>query len=112
MLATVDNNIYLTRGDTADINVIIKDNNGEVYNMQSGDVLRFTIKINCITTDIVIQKTVTNNTISLDPEDTENLNYGSYWFDLELTTAGGDVYTVLAPHRFNLCDEVTFTTGD
>ena len=111
-LNVIDDNINLTRGDSADLIVTIRDAGGNVYEMQSGDILTFTVKVNCNTDDITIQKVRTNNIVTLLPSDTENLAYGSYWYDVQLTTSGDDIYTVIPPHRFNITPEVTFNEGD
>ncbi len=108
MLVITDDEVILTRGDSADINVKITDANGDIYTLAEGDVIKFTLKKNCETSDIIIQKTLVNSIISLQPADTEDLSYGTYYFDVQLTTAGADVYTVVSPHRFIIDKEVTF----
>ena len=51
----IDNNVFLTRGDTCELICTITDDVGTEYNLQAGDVLTFTIKVNCNTSDIIIQ---------------------------------------------------------
>ena len=109
MLQITSNEVFLTRGDSADLQVIIYDLEGNVYELQSGDTLTFTMKYNCVTEDIIIQKDITSNsTIHIQPADTNDLAYGTYWFDVQLTKYGGDIYTVIDPHKFNITKEVTF----
>lgn len=109
MLEITKDHVSLTRGDNANIIVTIRDLNGDVYTLQTGDKLVFTLKINCNTQDIVIQKDITSNsTIAIEHNDTKSLPYGQYWFDVQLTTAGGDVYTVIDPHPWNITKEVNF----
>lgn len=109
MLKITTDKVYLTRGDSADINIVIKDSSGTVYELQSGDALTFTMKNNCETEDIVCQKDCTaTEQINLTPSDTDTLAYGVYFFDVQLTTAGGKVYTVIPPHEIIICKEVTF----
>lgn len=108
MLVITNDEIILTRGDSADIIVNITDANGDIYTPAEGDVIKFTLKKNCETSDIIIQKTLVNSVISLQPADTEDLPYGTYYFDVQLTTAGADVYTVVSPHKFIIDKEVTF----
>lgn len=109
MLQITSNEVFLTRGDSADLQVIIYDLEGNVYELQTGDTLTFTMKYNCITEDIIIQKDITSgSTIHIHPEDTNGLNYGTYWFDVQLTKADTKVYTVIDPHKFNITKEVTF----
>lgn len=107
-----DNNVYLTRGDTCELICEITDGTGEIYQMHAGDVLTCTIKTNCNTEDIILQKSGSTNIISIEPTDTESLAYGAYWFDVQLETAGHDIYTVIPPRRFNITPEVTFTEGE
>ena len=105
----VTNKIELTRGDTCAVIVSITDANGDIYELQTGDVLLFTMKLNCNTTDIVIQKDISEDSIiALSHNDTKSLNYGNYVYDVQLTQAGGDVYTVIPPSVFTIAREVTF----
>lgn len=109
MLNITENEVFLTRGDSADIAVTIYDMNGDVYELVEGDVLTFTVKFNCITEDNLIQKDITSDsTIHIEPSDTNDLNYGIYQFDVQLTMNDGSVYTVIDPHNFNIMKEVTF----
>ena len=104
-----NNNITLTRGDSASISVALKNPDGTDYNLQSGDELLFTVKYNCITEDIIIQKDIsTDAIINLIPSDTKDLLYGEYFYDVQLTRANGDVYTVIPPRDFIVAKEVTF----
>lgn len=113
MLTITENEVFLTRGDSADLEVIIYDLDGEIYSLQTGDKLEFTMKYNCITDSVLITKDITtDSTIHIIPEDTSELAYGGYWFDVQLTMASGKVYTVIAPHKFNITKEVTFDAGE
>ena len=104
-----NNNITLTRGDSASISVALKNPDGTDYNLQSGDELLFTVKYNCITEDIIIQKDISTDTIiNLIPSDTKDLLYGEYFYDVQLTRANGSVNTVIPPRDFIVAKEVTF----
>ena len=108
-----NNNITLTRGDSASINVGLKNPDGTDYNLQSGDVLLFTVKYNCITEDIIIQKDISSDAvINLIPSDTNTLLYGVYFYDVQLTKADGSVNTVIPPRDFTIDKEVTFYDPD
>ena len=112
MLNITENEVFLTRGDSADLEVIIYDLEGNVYELVEGDVLTFTVKFNCITDDILIQKDIsTDSTIHIVPSDTNDLNYGTYQFDVQLKHSDGSTYTVITPHNFNITKEVTFNAG-
>lgn len=113
MLQITENEVFLTRGDNADLVVIIYDIDGEIYTLQTGDTMVFTVKYNCVTEDIIIQKDITeDSTIHIVPSDTNDLRYGTYKFDVQLTRANGKVYTVIPPCNFNITKEVTFDVGD
>ena len=112
MLYVDNENVYLTRGDSCDLIITIRDIQGDIYELQAGDILTFTIKVNCNTEDIIIQKVISTNVVSITPADTEKLAYGAYWYDVQLTTSGEDIYTVIPPHRFNITPEVTFNGGE
>lgn len=109
MLYIDDKIIKLTRGDTARLTVPIINlaNNGE-YTMESGDILYFTVKKTAKDTDFLFQKSVTgSNSIHIRPEDTADLSFGKYKYDVQLTTATGDVYTVIEPSTFEVMEEIT-----
>ena len=109
MLYIDDKIIKLTRGDTARLTVPIINlaNNGE-YTMESGDILYFTVKKTAKDTDFLFQKSVTgSNSIHIRPEDTAALSFGKYKYDVQLTTATGDVYTVIEPSTFEVMEEIT-----
>ena len=109
MLYIDDKTIKLTRGDTARLTVPIINlaNNGE-YTMESGDILYFTVKKTAKDIDFLFQKSVTgSNLIHIRPEDTADLSFGKYKYDVQLTTATGDVYTVIEPSTFEVMEEIT-----
>lgn len=109
MLYIDDKTIKLTRGDTARLIVPITNlaNNGE-YTMESGDILYFTVKKTAKDSDFLFQKSVTgSNSIHIKPEDTADLSFGKYKYDVQLTTATGDVYTVIEPSTFEVMEEIT-----
>lgn len=112
MLKVVNNKITMTRGDTATFHckVVFSDANNTEYTMQSGDVLIFTLRNSAKTTtasDFIMQKTFTNNQITIDPTDTATLNYGNYVYDVQLTLADGTVNTIIPINILTLGEEVS-----
>ena len=107
MLKTIGTNIELTRGDTAELSLDVKKNDGTAYDFSS-DTVVFTVKKSTITSEIIFQKSFNSGEIKILPEDTAHLNYGTYKYDVQITTPGGDVYTVIEPSDFTLTSEVTF----
>ena len=104
-----DGTIQLTRGDTARLTVTITNETtkGE-YTLDAADVLTLTVKKNIEDETPAIQKTITGETtFHIEPQDTAQLAFGAYKYDVQLTTTGGDVYTIIEPTTFELMKEVT-----
>lgn len=113
--------IYLTRGDTADLVVepIVKDHEtGEryIYQPVDGDTVRFALKRDRLKADKsdfvdeepLFTKDVPIDTMTLliEPEDTKNLPFGNYVYDMELTFSDGAVDTFIEDSPFYLTREV------
>lgn len=108
MLRTVNNDIYMTRGDTAELKLSITDSTGAPYMVKPEDSILFTIKKSTDDKDVIIQKAVKEGKITIKPEETRTLPYGTYVYDVELRRADDFISTVITPHIFKLCEEVTF----
>ena len=107
MLYIKGNDIKLTRGDTLYLTIPIT-NGEEEYIVQSDDTLTFSVKKMLSDSDYKIQKVIIgNNTFHIEPSDTANLPFGRYYYDIELLTAAGDVYTIIDTSLFELLTEVT-----
>lgn len=111
-MITIDNNknITMTRGDTFARTLILKKN-GQTYVPENGDVIRFAMaKVYKSKTgyELLIEKTIDNSTLlwKLDPEDTADLEYGKYVYDLQMTYADGSVETFADKKQFILTEEV------
>lgn len=91
-----DNRITLVRGDTlqAIVNILYE---GEPYELREGDSLRFAMKKTYSSRNVIINKTIPNDTLQLilEPEDTAGLKDGTYVYDVELTFANGDIDTFI-----------------
>lgn len=98
--------ITLTRGDYASFHIDIEDATGGEYTPQTGDVVTFTVKKNTKTEEVLIQKT--GQDIEIEHEDTAELRYGTYAYDVQLTYANGHIDTFIGPADFVLTEEVTF----
>ena len=107
MLKISNQDITLTRGDTARIKLGITKG-GKAYDF-SADTVVFSVKKSTAAPDYVFQKTVQDGVVTILPTDTAPLMYGTYVYDVELTTAGGDVCTVITPHNFIVAQEVTWS---
>ena len=99
--------ISITRGDTGIFTLTIK--NGDNDYDYSNDTVKFTVKESTTAAEPLIQKTVVyGQNIVIEPSDTANLKYGDYVYDVQLTTSGGIVDTVIVPSKFVVLPEVTF----
>ena len=103
-----NNNITLTRGDTAVINLtVMNEATGEPYEITDMDRVVLTVKTGTLARAVTFQKALRNGRFIIRPSDTETLEFGTYRYDVELTTPAGDVYTIIPPARFEVAEEVT-----
>lgn len=79
-----ENNIYLTRGDSATLELAIYDEDGEPYEPTQNDVIVLTIKSNVLNYDYKLRKTFESLSLTITPEESEKLNFGTYFFDVRL----------------------------
>lgn len=108
MLSVKGSDIQLTRGDSAYFNLEITLEDGTTYERMPGDQIIFTVKKSYNSDFEYIQKEITGLGIVISPDDTRELDYGNYWYDVQLKTSDGGVYTVVGPARFIVREEVTF----
>lgn len=101
-----DNNIKLTRGDTAKLKLTIMHDDEE-YDFSS-DLVQFTVKRNTVTEDIIIQKNFNGDTITILPTDTKDLYYSDLIYDVQIITPNNEVFTVIEPSLFEIAEEVNF----
>ena len=110
--------IRLPRGDIRNIRFQVTDQ-GTPYT--DFDEVYFTVKKNYKTSDTLIQKKLSDETITVDtttgyysfklePEDTEELNYATYVFDIEVVK--GDIIKQTSVGEFIVTPEVTFAENE
>ena len=103
-----DKTIRLTRGDTAYLTIPITTATEEEYVMAAGDTLTLSVKKSLSDTKYLMQKTVVGaNTLKIEPSDTNALAFTKYKYDVQLTTEGGDVFTIIDVSVFEILPEVT-----
>ena len=108
MSASVNgHNISLTRGDTLRVQLHLTKNDEE-YIPVAGDSIRFALKKKVTDSEPLIIKAIPIDTLILEvePNDTKPLAFGSYRYDIQITTADGDVDTFIGPANFTLTEEV------
>ena len=105
-----DNTIHLTRGDTARFSIgrIVNTVTNTNYTPTPEDTVTMTIKKTVLQADPCVQIIVPGGEVlHIKPEDTKAMAFGNYVYDVQLTTADGDVYTIIPPTTFELLKEVT-----
>ena len=100
--------ITLTRGDTLKAQISITDKEGNPYEPKEGDTVRFAMKKEYSDEDVLIFKEIPMDTLilTLEPEDTKELDFGTYVYDIQLTTAAGEVDTFITKASLTLTEEV------
>ena len=120
MSVTIQNNVIrMTRGDTAIIKVQLwKKMDGECieYKPVEGDVVRFALKHNSFNSTrtelsdveplLVKEIPIDTMMLTIEPEDTKELGFGGYLYDVQITFASGVVDTFIPEGRFSLTPEV------
>lgn len=98
--------ITLTRGDTFKANIDISLG-GDAYTPEAGDEIRFAMKQSYSDDEPAILVNIPVDTMKLviNSEDTKNLEYGTYVYDIQLTYANGDVDTFIKG-KLKLTEEV------
>jgi len=108
------NTIYLVRGDTASITVSAADQYDASRPFVAGDTVYFTVKKSTRTEIKEVQKIITvfnmngQAVFDIEHEDTKNMSFGTYYYDIQLTSAEGRVITIIPASNFILEEEVTY----
>jgi len=107
------NNMSMTRGDSESFTVSYTVASGVNIPLVAGDTIYFTVKENIHTKVIILQKIITEfdsgtAIIKIDHVDTQDVIYGNYFYDIQLTKADGTVTTIIPPSKFSITGEVTY----
>ena len=98
MLTIKGNDIHLTKGDSAYLNVEITNDDGTPYAIKEGDSLTITVKATNGTK--IFSKTVqAYESIIIEPKDTVDAGVGRYKYDIQLNTEN-QVYTIISVSSF------------
>lgn len=110
--------INIIRGDTEKLAFKRRDYNGEVI-MEKAKEIFFTVKNNANTVDFLFQKTIDDMefdtetgkyTFLINPDDTNNLKYDTYKYDLEVKDT--DYKKTISFGDFRVLDEITFVENE
>ena len=114
--SVIRNRISITRGDSAQIMLTIRDRvTGRPFVPGPDDRLTFTVKRELSDDIPLVVKTLDNGIVRreqdcllvLAPEDTAQIPFGTYRYDVELVLASGYTDTVIPPSPFIVTGEVT-----
>jgi hypothetical protein len=103
----------MVRGDSESIALSIK-RDYVIIPFKQGDTVYFTVKISANIEDIALQKIITEFNedgsciIEIEPEDTKELKFRSYVYDIQLTDSNGRVTTIIPCSKFVIAEEVTY----
>lgn len=100
--------ITMTRGDTMVALVGMKQANGYPYAPIEGDKIRFAMKQTYSDSSPLLVKDIPIDTMLLviEPEDTAELAFGKYVYDIQLTKADGVVDTFITKATIKITEEV------
>lgn len=110
--------IEFIRGDTQFLKFQVKDGEGNPMQLKDGDRLYFTVKQNANSEDVLIQKKYPEDiqysdgyfNFTLKSEDTSDLAYGTYNYDIELKS--GEYVKTLGQGTITLTEEITFRSDE
>lgn len=105
--------ITLTRGDTYPFKFQRRDIEGNVITEAPASIY-FTVKRNWKTEDVIFQKSAADMTLDpdgtwhcvIEPVDTEELKYGTYVYDIEVTT--GTYVQTISKGSLEITEESTW----
>ena len=106
------------RGDTCPVSFDITDANGDELDLSSSEIY-FTVKKSYRTSNYIIQKKKSSSEITIDGtkgnlvlthNDTAELNYGTYVYDIQIKS--GDYVKTLALGTISLTNESTWKANE
>ena len=108
MLKITNNEIYLTRGDTMQVELTLTNADGTAYEPAEGDEVIFRLRKNVNEGTVLIEKSIDTSTMVLElaPEDTIPLSSGTYHYEVEIITSQGHHYTVIEDTIFTIGREL------
>jgi hypothetical protein len=105
-------NIRLVRGDSDSITVQLSEGD-TARPLVTGDIVYFTVKKSPYESAKVFQKIITEFVdgkaiIPITHDDTKDMEFKSYVYDIQITFADGTVKTIVPPSQFEIMPEVTY----
>ncbi len=101
--------IRIVKGDTARYDISVMYGIDHVpYELLPDDIIHFRLKKYIYDKEPLIEKyiSVSDPILEILPEDTSDLMFGEYHYNMELVLQGGDVYTFIPDSPFILIPKV------
>jgi hypothetical protein len=103
--------ISLTRVDTYTFGIRMILSDESEYKFTDADDLTLTVRRNANSSRILIEKKPVLDdglaVFTIDPQDTQELKFGVYKYDVQLIQSDGTVTTIIKYSDFNVTEEVT-----
>ena len=104
--------ISMVRGDNETIKVTMKKYDGTIIPFVEGDTVTLSVKEHARMTEYAFQKVVTGvtgdfATIAIEPADTNELDFKSYSYDIELKNQYNQIKTIIRSSKFEIAEEIT-----
>lgn len=104
--------IQIVRGTTNTFEISVVDSAGGAYVLGSNERVVFGVKADPKDRELIITKTAEVKheglfQVVLDPEDTADLDFGRYWYDVGLDN-GTMFFNIIKPSPFVISENVTF----
>lgn len=101
--------LSMIRGDSESISVKLSGD----ATLSTGDSIDMMVRKKAKSPDVYIKKHVTALTngeavINILPEDTKDMPFGEYVYDIQWTASGGVVTTIIEKSVFEIREEVTY----
>lgn len=106
--------LEIIRGTTMSFLLTVKNDDGTNYTLSDGEKIIFGVKLEPEKGDYIIKKVITSENaqdngyiISLKPEDTQQMDFKDYRYDIGLQTTEGDYYMLVTCNQFIVNKAVT-----
>ena len=103
------NDIYLTRADSAELSVNLRYADGRQYAIGENDTIIFQMRKERSSVVELSKTFVGTSIVTLEPNDTKDLDFGKYKYEIELVLESGKVYTVIPYADLFLENEIVIT---
>lgn len=111
MLVVNGQELYLTRGDNAELAITATNDDGTDYEFQTGDRVVFRVGLKpgqdvALQKECIIDFEENKAILYLEPDDTWGMSFKVYRYECELITSGDEHYTFIVDQPFEVGKEI------